>query len=183
MHILCKKRLFWSFGLHFKGSCRQLNAFVIRFFWNPPPSVTARTYLPVMAKWITVQLLLRLCSPAVWVCLFLASARVCVCVCLTKGDLCHCWAFTSWQVGAWWVKITQRFPILSSFGNAASVCFDCACVPQECSGSPMATSCHMVPSLWCPPPSLNIFIHTHTNRTPGKERLVTLLNRTPGGPA
>lgn len=63
-----KKRVFWSVGIHFKGSSWQLNAFVIRFLWTKPAALcdSSQAFSRVIAKWITVQLLVFAC---------------CVCVC------------------------------------------------------------------------------------------------------
>lgn len=81
---------------------------------NLPPSVTACTQLWVMAKWITVQLLSCLCLPAVCVCVYLTSACVWARETSAIVGLLHP---DNWEPDG--LKITQRFPILSSFGTAS----------------------------------------------------------------
>lgn len=139
-----KKRPFWSFGIHFKGSSWQLNAFVIRFFWTKPAAL--RDSLHIFASYgkvnycTTASLLVFAC------CVCLRVLNICMCVCVWARETSAIVGLLhpdNWETDG--LKITQRFPILSSFGTASSVCFDFACVPLECSGSPTDTSCHMVP--------------------------------------
>lgn len=148
MHTLCcakkKKSPFWIFGICFEGSCWQLNAFIIRFFWSKPAALCDSLHIFVSygkanyssaASWCV-------CLPAAYVCGHRTSSLVCVWVRESSAivGLLHP---DNWKPDG--LKITQHFPILSSFGTASSVCFDFACVPLECLGSPAAASCHMVP--------------------------------------
>lgn len=112
--IYCAKKLFWSVGIHFKGSSWQLNAFVIRFFWRKPAALCDSSHAFVSygkVNYCTTAFPACVCLLCVCVCVYLTSA-FCGSVCLSTGDLCHCWAFTSWQLGAWWVK---NNPVLSNF--------------------------------------------------------------------
>lgn len=101
MHIVYKKSLFWSFGIHFKGSSWQLNVLLSGSFEaNPPASVTARTQLWGMAGWNTVRLLLG-CGVYACVCVL----NICVWARETSAiiGLLHP---DNWEPAG--IKITQR---------------------------------------------------------------------------
>lgn len=116
MHILCKKRLFRALGFTLKEFLTAKSfCYRILLIQTYGPPMTATMNLWVMANWITVPLLVSVC---------------CVCLhalwnigyeCAIEGDLCHCWAFTSWQLVAWWVKNNPAFSNFVIFCD----CFFC----------------------------------------------------------
>lgn len=149
MYILCKKKRFWSVGIHFKGSSWQLKCFCYQILLNqtcrPPWQLAQNCEL----RWSEV---LHNYFPA---CVCVLNICRCVCVCVWARETSAIVGLLhpdNWEPDG--LKITQRFPFLPSFGAASPVCFDFfffTCVPPECSGSPTATSCHMVPH--CSPPN------------------------------
>lgn len=98
-----KKSLFWSFGIHFKGSSWQLNTFVIRFFWSKPAGLCDSSYAIVSYGWNTVRLLLGLCLPVV--CVRVCVLNICVWARETSAiiGLLHP---DNWEPAG--IKITQR---------------------------------------------------------------------------
>lgn len=174
-----KKKIFWSAGIHFKGSSWQLNAFVIRFFWTKPATLCDSSHAFVSYSRVnyctTAFLLVFACCACV--------LNICVCVWARETsaivELLHP---DNWMPDG--LKITQCFPILSSFGTTSPGCFDFACVPLERWGSLTATSCHM--GLHCSAHNCSLtYWDILKNKTPGKGRLVLshFLNCTAGGPA
>lgn len=155
-----KKSPFRIFGIRFEGSCCQLNAFIIRFFWSKPAALCDSLHIFVSygkANCSSVCLGVCVCLPAAYVCGRRTSSLVCVWVRETSVivGLLHP---DNWKPDG--LKITQRFPILSSFGTASSVCFDFCVRPPGMLGVTGGRFLSHGPLSWCPQLFLNSLEHT-----------------------
>lgn len=152
-----KKKIspFGIFGIRFEGSCWQLNAFIIRFFWSKPAGLRDSLHIFVSYGKANYSSAASWCVCVFACCVCLRAPNILAGVCLSKGDLCHCWAFTSWQLEAWWFK---NNPALSNFviyrGRFLRVFWFCVRPP----GMLGVTSGRFLshgPSSWCPQLFLN----------------------------
>ena len=135
-----KKNYFEVLDFTLKEAADSGFAFVIRFFWTKPATLCDSSHALVSYSKVnyctTASLLVSSCCDSV--------LNICMCVWARETsaivELLHP---DNWKPDG--LKITQCFPILSSFGTASPGCFDFVCVPPERWGSPAATSCHMAP--------------------------------------